>query len=870
VADASPSVSEPRALLVFPPPTTGPIPPSDTRSPYRAVRRPTPGRQGTRLTPQLEALRDALEGERAQLSESTVAPDPELVAVFDLAGSVETFMRAAAGVDGLEFLADLQEDYVDPDDDFFYEADGETSDDGVPQSLYMVMTNAQAVTELVRLFGLWQQDHSITFERGLNPLKTVFSLLRAIRRWGSEDRVRETGLLAEWAEDLAVAGAQGTARVEIEFWYRDDEVTRAAAQRRATEMLVSSGGTVIASSDRREVAYHALLADIPMTMVDRVLAEGPGSFDLLTTESIMMVSPSRPMSFPAADPSDEAVLSFDETLPAGMPRVALLDGLPLANHVVLEGRLVIDDADDRAANYPAAQRNHGTAVASLIAHGDLSEPATAIGQPIYVRPILVPHDVFPRQEIVPRDELLVDLVFRAFHRMFEGDGANQPTASSVRLVNLAVGDPARVFVRRLSPLARLLDWLAHEYNLVIVVSGGNHTTARPAFAAAALADPSLSRSAAAKSLHDRARQRRLLSPAEAINAVTVGALHEDQASDQLPDTVIDVLPRGTPASYSPVGFGFRRSVKPEVLLPGGRQLFRAPPPGVVGTVELEAADTLGRGPGLCVAAPGLTGELNGVSYGCGTSNAAALATRTVNMIFDALEELQEDDRDFHLPDPQYHPVLAKTLLIHAAGWHDLRGELGDMLGLSGAAIRRELTQILGYGPVHGDRVAAADRVRVVLLGAGSISRDQRHTFRFPLPSGLSASREWRRLTITLGWLSPVNVRSQKYRMARLWFSAPRDDLALVPTEADHNAVIKGTTQHQVLEGDAAVAFVDGSSLAIDVDCRSDAGSLPGSVRYALAASLEVSTAVQIDLHQQVQAQLRTEVRERARAQVPAR
>ena len=166
-----------------------------------------------RLTPQFSTLRAALEAERAQLAESTTAADPELVAVFDLAGSVDGFLRATAGIEGLEFLADLQEDRVEPDDDFYYEANGEVADDGVPQSLYMVMTNAQAVIELVRLFELWQADPAITFERGLNPLKDVFGLLRSIRRWGPRDRVRETGLLDRWAEEVAVVGGQGMSRV---------------------------------------------------------------------------------------------------------------------------------------------------------------------------------------------------------------------------------------------------------------------------------------------------------------------------------------------------------------------------------------------------------------------------------------------------------------------------------------------------------------------------------------------------------------------------------------------------------------------------------------------------------------------------------
>ena len=107
-----------------------------------------------------------------------------------------------------------------PDEDFYYVRDGEVQDVGVPQSLYMVMSNEQAVVELVRLFELWQIDQTITFERGLNGLKDVFPLLRAVRRWGPEDRVRETGLLEAWEEDVQVVGSQGTARVEIELWYR--------------------------------------------------------------------------------------------------------------------------------------------------------------------------------------------------------------------------------------------------------------------------------------------------------------------------------------------------------------------------------------------------------------------------------------------------------------------------------------------------------------------------------------------------------------------------------------------------------------------------------------------------------------------------
>lgn len=869
MAEASTPVGDRRPLLAFPPPATGRIPAGDPPR-RRPLRAPSPRRQATRLTPQFDALRDALDSERAQLAETTSAADPELVAVFDLAGTVDGFLRAAAGVEGLEFLADLQEDRVDPDDDFFYEAEGEVAEDTVPQSLYMVMTNAQAVNELVRLFGLWQADPSIRFAAGLNPLKQVFGLLRGIRRWGPEDRVRETGVLDRWAEEVAVVGGQGTSRVEIELWYRAEESARAQAQSQVTEVVAAAGGSVIARSVQEAIAYHGVLADIPTSEVERVLANGVEAIDLLTTDAIMMVSPTRPMVIDTPEPTGAAVPVLDGARPTGRPRVALLDGVPLGSHVALDGRIVIDDPDDRSARYASAQRCHGTSMASLIIHGDLADPGPAIRQPLYVRPVLTPHEHFRRKEIVPRDELLVDLVHRAFRRMFVGDAGGAPAAQGVRIVNLSVGDPTRVFVRRLSPLARLLDWLSHRYNVVIVVSGGNHDACRPTLDAGVLGDKDAAASASLRSLHERARQRRLLSPAEAVNVVTVGAVHADSAKVKLPDTVLDLVPAGVPAPYSPVGFGFRRSVKPEVLLPGGRRIFRAPPPGAAGVLEVEPAETAALGPGVTVAAPGLSGELDAVTHTCGTSNAAALATRSLNEIIDVLESLTVDDAGSPFPDAQYHPVLAKTLLVHAAGWHDLIPTMRDALGLSGQAVRRELTQLLGYGPVRRERLVIADRVRVVLLGAGSIDRDQRHSFRFPLPAALSASRDWRRLTITLGWLSPVNMRSQKYRMARLQFSPPLDALALRPVEADHAAVLKGTVQHQVLEGDAAVAFVEGSELIIDVDCRSDGGSFPAPVRFGIAASLEVASSVRVDIHGDVVARLRQVVRDRARAQVPAR
>lgn len=800
------------------------------------------------------------------MADTTAATDPELVAVFDLAGTVNGFLRACEGIDGLEFLADLQEDAVDPDEDFFYDdRDGPTAD-SVPQSLYMVMSNAEAVGELVRLFGLWQAQPGITLDTGLNPLKQVFGLLRSIRRWGPEDRVRETGLLADWEEDVDLIGSSGSVRVEVELWYRDEAQARTAAQTGVIELIQRAGGSVVTTSTIAEIRYHALLADIPYAEVQAVVERGPDAIELLTAEAVMFVTPMRPMAVSSAPATAAGLPALGEELPSGAPRVAILDGAPMANHAALRDRLVIDDPDGLAAHYGAGQQRHGTAVAGLVIHGDLEDPGLPAARPVYVRPVMRPHPWVADVEQVVADGLLVDLVHRSLRRIWEGDGTHPAAAPSVRVVNLSVGDPARMFVRRMSPLAKLLDWLAHNYNAVIVVSAGNHAV-EPSLSADALDDHDRRRREATREHHRSLRNRRLLSPAEAINAVTVGALHADASSVELPDSILDVYEPDCPAPYSASGFGFRRSVKPDVLLPGGRAVFERPAPGAT---ALLPATTEAIGPGICVAAPGLAGQLDGFAYTCGSSNAAALATRAIDKILERLEELSAPPEEFAFPDPQYHPVLAKALLVHAARWGDAADVLQGHLALAPQARRRGLTQVLGYGAVDRERIASASNVRPLLIGAGSIAKDRRLNFSVPLPGGLSATTEWRRLAVTLAWLSPIAARSQQYRTARLAVDVPRAHLAVEPQEADHNALRNGTVQHIVLEGSDAVGIVPGATMELAVDCRVDAGRLDNPVRFGLVASIEVAPAVAIDLHAQVRDGLREQVQQRARQQVLVR
>lgn len=868
--------AEPRPLLAFGPPAIVARPKSKNRV-MPQVSTPGARRQGERLAPQFAELRAAFDAERARLTaDSPDEVDPALVVVFDLAGSVSDFRKAIDNIDGLEFLSELIGEQSDPDDDFhMVELDGGSKDKPVDHSLYLVMSNVTAIDQIIKLFEAWRRDPKARFARGLGKLKAAFGQLTAIRRWGPEDRIRETGLRDEWEKWVEELGdMQSSVIVEVELWYRSDADERAAAEAHVERVIADSGGRVIDRSQIAAINYHAVLAELPEQQVHSLLTNGAGSVQLLATDQVMLVSPFAPMS--VAAPSQDIGVALEQTTSAGpssdAPRIALLDGLPFENHDRLAKWLIIDDPDAVGEHYPASARHHGTAMASLIIHGDLSVVDEPIDRPLYVRPIMRPPDFGQGEEQALPDRLFPDLLHRAIRRIVEGDDGRGAAAPSVRIVSLSIGASTRALVSRMSPAGRLLDWLARTYNLLFIVSAGNHhgpitTPAKES------SDPESVRSAAMRAVHGRARPRGIYPPGDALNALTVGATHTDGGGEyEVPDTVWDITHKDGPAYYSATGPGVGRSVKPDVHHTGGRAFYSRPIeiPDSRGTVTVNVAPTMAAGPGVKVAAPGRAGATDNAIYGSGTSHATALVTREASRLFDVLEAGTDDLEDTPLPGKQYHPLLVRALLAHASSWGVWEESFRRELQLESRQARRTLTALLGYGRLDTERLGAGAANRAVLVGGGTIGPDERHTHELPLPPSLRARAEWHRVTITLAYMAPTVSHLNRYRGTKVYFDTPDKGLAGGKRiGAEHNAVRRGSLQHEIIEGNSAMVFGDGESFPIHVDCMNDAQRLGADahVRYALVTSIETAEQTSTTIHDEVRAGLRQRARSRARSRL---
>ena len=866
-----------RPLLAFDSPSVGERVKSGGRPPK--VVGPGGRRQGERLSPRFKELTEAFEAKRAELGEGTpIEADPSLVIVLDLAGSVEEFYKAVNKVEGLEFLAEMAGDTTDPDDDFYIQDRGKKrSKKSVEHSLYLVMSNARAVDQMVSLFDHWKKGPKAKFEWGLGKFKGVFSQLVDLRRWGPEDRVRETGLIERWQETLDIVGdSQSSVRVEVELWYRNDRGQRQASEQEIRTIIADSGGRVVNRAKIEEIGYHALLAELPRQQVETVVRQGPQAIRLLMAEDVMFVSPFEPMSVKAAPSVPGSEFSFPPVaLKDNKPRIALLDGVPFQNHDALAGRLSIDDPDDFESGYPLAARSHGTAMASLIIHGDLSVPEIPLDRKVYVRPIMR-HEELPSDQYVERvspDTLFVDLLHRAVRRILIGESSRPPVAPSVRIINLSIGDRGRPLVRRMSPIGRLVDWLALEYNVLFIISAGNHVDPI-SIPAEGASDRESARADALQAVHASQIVRGILPPGDAMNAVTVGAVHADGSPD--PDessNVWDLSRQGEPALYSATGPGVDRMIKPDIYHVGGRRLFVRPIKQSVlrSDVDLCPARTTRTGPGLRVAAPSEWGSSNRTTFECGTSHATALVTREASLLFDLLEARSHDRYVSPLPDAMFHPLIVRALLAHACSWGDWQKELSPELRITSDQ-RRNLTPFLGYGRYFSD-VARSAVNRAVVVAGNFIGLDERHSYDLPLPHSIRNKAEWRRLSITLAYWAPATHGLKRYRAAKVYFTAP--ELGLVQGErvdAYYSAVQRGSLQHEVIDGSRVTAFRDNATFPVHVECMrgGQRGGKIDPIRYALVVSIETAAETSVTVHDEVRAgllRLHTQAEARQRSRV---
>ena len=761
-----------------------------------------------------------------QLRADPNALAPERLLVFELTGGVMRFTEAVRLVPGLEFLGteDIDDDDLDRN-----------------PVVYLMVPSEGALRNIVTLWRGWQRNGTVPPR--FSAWKAMLSQLRNIRPWGPQDRVTiaDHGILVEeLARDTALH------RVEVELVFRrNGDATEAEAR----ASILACGGTIVSRSRITGAGYHALLADIPGTALADVIDRNPAG--LAGLEAVLQI---RPQSIFQLVPSEEV-----NGLPAGGapevngdPIVAIFDAVPLSQHPRLAGTLSIDDPFD-LEEQAVGMRTHGTAMASAVVHGDINaswerplERRVHFVNMLYAPPDVASPERFP-------DLLPADMFERAVLAMRSD---NAPTAQHVLIVNASLGDANKPFAGRLSGWARVIDHLSATYGILFVISAGNHyapleTLDMNASAFEAL-DPVERARVALRASAKQMATRRILAPAEAMNAITVGALHADQftPTNRLPAYNFDVWEdTGLCTVSSALGPGHNGATKPEILAPGGRHHVRLSPQGDHHRLVPLTTSAAAFG-GIAVAAPpsNTSPGPDVIARSIGTSVAAALATGVAARAHEALEAAYPDFGA--LPSAQ-RACLLKALLVHGARWTNARDLLIEVLGPpEGKYSYRQKDNVrryIGYGAYDPDLIINCADDRATLWAVGTLLADQGRRFRIPWPATMTAKAQPHGLSATLAWFSPPRPGAVAYRAVRMKILEPSQlgtaGIKASGVQPDPKQAHKGTVVHRRWDGEKAAAMAADGFFELDVQREADDVGTPAN--FALVITLEMLGEVEV-------------------------
>lgn len=770
---------------------------------------------------------------------------PERLIVFEVKGAISSFARAIGKIPGLELI---DEEELPADED-------------ASPTLYLMVPDTGALKSILSMWRRWQAGQEIG--DGLTPWRDAFALLRDIRPWGASDRIgaNDRRFLEE---ELEEADASDMLYLEVELVFRKNLSDAAAEIEVLAAAVIAAGGAIVNTCRISEIAYHAILVRLPVNQIRQLLELG----GIATIDAVMHI---RPQSVATRISVEDLITgeAIESSAPAQSPILAILDGYPIAAHPLLQDRINLEDVFDLEGDALVANRVHGTAMASLVVHGDRNVPGVPLPRRIHFIPLISSQG---GPERFPSSILIVDMVYRAVTAM-RGDDASAP---GVIIVNISLGNSRRPFSDRMSPWARLLDRLAYTYGILFVVSAGNQAcrfpisgfATRTAFEDSAAAERAGNVKQAIGALM---RERRIISPAETVNGLTVGGANHDAVPDAFRRSAsANINPYSEIRTANPsssLGPGFGNSTKPDVLMSGAREHLRVVSSGGGIVVEPGGAS---RQHGLKVAAPPSGGRADTEGFTDGTSAAAALVSRTCHRVHDALEAFYGEGF-LELPAVQ-RAVLLKALVVHSAEWPAdgaalIKATLGPADNRQHVRQKDNIRRFLGYGVVDPELAVSCATDRATFWATGTINANRAQTISIPVPLVFALKAQPHHMRATLAWFTPPLPGRQSYRSVRLRVRKPLDldALRISPAKGqpDENQTARGTVFTRCWEGDRAVVRRDDMFTDLVVQRQPHQGEpIDEAVAYGLAVTLTMPGVAEI--YEQARQQLAERVSARSR------
>lgn len=536
--------------------------------------------------------------------------------------------------------------------------------------------------------------------------------------------------------------------------------------------------------------------------------------------------------------------------PDDAPRVAVLDSGLASAHPLL-APAVGDSQSFLKGREAQDESGHGTMVCGIALYGDVESCAE-------------------RRKFEPKLRLLSG---RITNDKNETEGlVEKQVATAVeyfvkeykcRIFNLSIGNSRRRYMGgHLGPWASLLDELARLHGVLFVVSAGN-------FSGTAKVPGDWLREYPDYLLKEEAR---IIDPATAVNALTVGSLARHEVSRMTakhPDDAAHkpIARADEPSSFSRTGPSIRGTIKPDVVEHGGNFFVDAR----TSNSHVRGRRDLGV---LSTSIEFAHGRLFGVD--AGTSFAAPKIAHLAGMLLAKYPNASAS-------------MLRALILAHSTVPDRARTRLASNGPKSEQETR--LRRVVGYGVPDLNAASCSTERRVTLSTEAELGENLYHFYEVPLPEDFLKApvKRPRRITVSLAHLPVVRRTRIDYLASEFSFrvvkhsdldtvlriferSPPHVRQAKLPSEPGEflpgmSLRKGGTAQAATWEISSLDKRWIGQKLFVVVERSVPSWALGkvASEPYALVVAIEDRSDVEVKLYSQIRQQV--QVRERARARV---
>lgn len=596
--------------------------------------------------------------------------------------------------------------------------------------------NANVLTQFQRELELYRTGSTA---RGVLPLglrRNLFDALEGVDRLSSEDRrgnrLREEGLVEDKEEFY----------FDVDLWHPGRGVPLRDAINQFREAVSNGGGRV--TDPPTTVAETLLLARV---QGGRATLEA-----LLEYDNVVRVDlPPRLESFEFSIFDQIDVPEAIDNLPNDAPLACVIDSGVVAGPPLLSG-LVVDERDfDSGENTTVDLTGHGTHVAGIVAYGDIRQCLEGNRWEPKVRLLsgkVMRSDSFGGAEFADakRAETQIREAIEYFVKEYD-----------CRIFNLSLGDSTRLYEgRRQLPMALMIDELARNLDIVVVIAAGNVSTPN-------VPEDTTTADTFQKTLREQlfSEEHSVIDPASAVNALTVGAISRTDIAfnrGNLGRRVLAASPSNAPSPFTRTsmdgkGRGIQSVVKPDLVAYGGNY-------------SLSMGMWTRNDPSL--AEPSLKYDFQAdgrlLNMSCGTSVAAPHVTHISALVEEKLRRLLNGGK------PSAN--LIRALVVHSARIpEETASWIGE--GCSEPDTEARLLRVVGYGKPDVERALFSTDNRAVLYAEDEIADNSFQLYALELPDSFITTNGKRQLRVTLAYDPPVRGTRLEYTGRVMFFQIYR-------------------------------------------------------------------------------------------------